>query len=94
MNGIANVLDAVLRATTKIAGTATMATVVRIALMTFATEVCVYMGIAGRFDATFAKVMADGGRVYPIANGVTRTRLKDVKTSSVVRLSGSRFRSG
>jgi hypothetical protein len=93
-NGIANAGDAVRHAITKTAGTARMADVVRIVAMIFATVESVSTAIADRFDATFAKVMADGGHVSPIANGAMRTRSKDAKTSSVVRLSGLRFRSG
>lgn len=94
MNGIVSALDAVLRATTKTAGIARTADVDRIVLMTFATVENVSTATAGRFDATFVKDMADGGRASPTTSGAMRTQSKAVKTSSVVRLSGLRFRSG
>lgn len=87
-------VGAVRRAITKSVGTAMMADAARIVATIFATVESASTAIADRFGATFARVMADGGCVSPIANGATRTRLKDAKTSSVVRLSGSRFRSG
>lgn len=73
-NGIVNVGDAVPHAITKTAGIARTVDVVRIVATIFATVESVSTAIADRFDAIFAKGMADGGRVFPMANGVTRTR--------------------
>ncbi len=89
-NGIVSVVDAVLRVTTKSAGTARTAIAALIAVMTCATAESASMATVGRFNATFVKVTEDGGCAFQVENGAMLIRLKEEKALIEAESNGSR----
>ena len=89
-SGIVSVVDAVLRVTTKSAGTARTAIAALIAVMTYATAESASMATVGRSNATFAKVTEDGGCAFQVANGAMPIQSKDAKALIEAKSNGSR----
>ena len=89
-SGIVSVVDAALRVTTKSAGTARTAIAALIAVTIYATAESASMATVGRFNATFAKVTADGGCAFQVENGAMLIRLKEEKALIEAKSNGSR----
>lgn len=87
---IVSVVDAVLRVTTKSAGTARMEIAALIAVMTYATVESASMATVGRYNAIFAKVTVDGGCAFQVESGAMQIRSKDAKALLEVKSSGSK----
>ena len=83
-------VDAVLRVTTKSAGTARTAIAALIAVMTCATAESASMATVGRSNATFVKVTEDGGCAFQVENGAMLIRLKEEKALIEAESNGSR----
>ena len=89
-SGIVSVVDAVLRVTTKSAGTARTAIAALTAVMTYATAESASMATVGRSNATFVKVTEDGGCAFQVENGAMLIRLKEEKALIEAESNGSR----
>lgn len=89
-SGIVSVVDAVLRVTTKSAGTARTESAALIAVMTYATAESASTATVDRSNATFVKVTEDGGCAFQVENGAMLIRLKEEKALIEAKSNGSR----